>query len=374
MRIALVHPFAWPDVRRGGERYLDDLAWFLRRQGHDVDVVTGSAGPTLRRPTEHGSDLRLHHLPNLEIWRMNVKLREVDTFGARAFPTLLRQRYDIVHALMPTPSLAAGLAGQRVVLTLLGHPTEAVAHVRAAKRRALFAAVRNATTLTALSTRVAADVESVFGRSPVVLAPGLRDGRFAPAPRGAVPTIFFASAMVPEKGIDVLLKAFAIVAAQRADVRLMLSGPGDPKWAFDAAGADLAPYLDRVDNVGPGDPADLPGRYAAAHVTVLPSRNEAFGLALAESLASGTPVVGCAGGGADDIVTEEVGRIVEHGNVPALAAALVEVLELATTAGIADRCVARAQLWDWSTSIGPQHVAVYEETLTRRRWRRPDRP
>src|SRR5207253_2517602 len=28
LRVALVHPYSWPDVRRGGERYLADLAWY----------------------------------------------------------------------------------------------------------------------------------------------------------------------------------------------------------------------------------------------------------------------------------------------------------------------------------------------------------
>ena len=41
--------------------------------------------------------------------------------------------------------------------------------------------------------------------------------------------------MRPEKGVDVLLRAFGTVASQRRDVRLVLCGPGDPEWAFAAA-------------------------------------------------------------------------------------------------------------------------------------------
>ena len=43
VRIALLSPYVWPEVRRGGERYLDDLAWYFRGAGHDVDVITGTA-------------------------------------------------------------------------------------------------------------------------------------------------------------------------------------------------------------------------------------------------------------------------------------------------------------------------------------------
>ena len=46
LRIAVVHPFSWPEVRRGGERYLDDLVWYLTEAGHAVDVVTGTTSPS----------------------------------------------------------------------------------------------------------------------------------------------------------------------------------------------------------------------------------------------------------------------------------------------------------------------------------------
>src|SRR5439155_26035519 len=46
LRIAVVHPFSWPEVRRGGERYLDDLVWYLTEAGHAVDVITGTTSPS----------------------------------------------------------------------------------------------------------------------------------------------------------------------------------------------------------------------------------------------------------------------------------------------------------------------------------------
>ena len=46
MYVALVHPYSWPEVKRGGERYLADIAWYLGEAGHTVDVITGTSGPT----------------------------------------------------------------------------------------------------------------------------------------------------------------------------------------------------------------------------------------------------------------------------------------------------------------------------------------
>lgn len=359
MKIALVHPFAWPEVRRGGERYVDDLAWYLRGAGHVVDVIAGTRQGASHTKGGTGDDIRLRHLPGLR--RGGVAITDVETFGARALPRLLRRRYDIVHAFVPAAALAARLAGQRTVFTLLGHPTADLLAAKPAQARLLAAVLRHSSAVTALSGPVAGDVARLLGRRPVVIPPGVRMEGFAPTARAAVPTILFASAMRPEKGLDVLLRAFAAVAAETPTARLVLCGPGDPGWAFDAVGASFEPYRDRVDVVGAGAPGELPARFAAAHVTALPSRNEAFGLVLAESLASGTPVVGCRGGGADDIVTDGVGAIVAHGDPDALAAGLQEALGLAADAATASRCVARARAWDWRETIGPHHETLYRD-------------
>lgn len=360
MKIAIVHPFAWPEVRRGGERYLDDLAWYLRGAGHEVDVIAGTENRPGVQSVTGGRDVRLNQLPDLTMHKAHVKVRAPESFGVRAFPTIARRRYDVVHALMPTSALAALAVRQKTVMTLLGYPSNELFTNHPAKKRLFLATMKTAHAVTALSDQVADEVRDTWGKRPIVVPPGVRTGDYAPAPRSETPTILFASAMRPEKGVDVLLKAFAIVAARRADVRLVLSGPGDTAWAYESAGPSVDPYRDRIDEVGVGDPADLPARYASAHVTVLPSRQEAFGLVLAESLASGTPIVGCRNGGADTIVSPEIGRIVDHGDAEGLARAIEETLDLSTTHDIAAECVARAKLWDWTDVVGPQHVALYE--------------
>ena len=98
LRIALVHPYAWPDVRRGGERYLDDLAWYLSEVGHDVDVITGTEGASSVSEGRVSSRRRHHVLPGA-LRRRGVS--PVDTFGLIALPSLVRRRYDVVHALTP---------------------------------------------------------------------------------------------------------------------------------------------------------------------------------------------------------------------------------------------------------------------------------
>ncbi|HEU5034214.1 MAG TPA: hypothetical protein VFT62_05570, partial [Mycobacteriales bacterium] len=84
MRIALLHPYSWPHVRRGGERYLHDLAWFLTRHGADVDVVVGGR-PGVEEVEGHRL-VRIRHLRRLAAGSVTP----VDTFGASAAAWLMR--------------------------------------------------------------------------------------------------------------------------------------------------------------------------------------------------------------------------------------------------------------------------------------------
>lgn len=363
LRIALVHPYSWPDVRRGGERYLADLAWYLRGRGHTVDVITGgtTAPP---EPTPSGARAtRLRHIPPGPLGRWGVTRDE--TFGARAFGVLVRRRYDVVHALTPTAALASVAARQRTVYTVLGNPSpDLLREQPPAPRAAIAAAVRRAHVTAALSRSAADGVAETFGRGASVLPPGVRLDQFAPSldPREGPPRLLFpAYAEDPNKGLGVLLRAFAGVRAEFPDARLLLGGPGDPAWALNELGPERDGVVAAIDRLGVGDLGDLPARYRTATVTTVPSRYEAFGLVLVESLASGTPgVCSSTHSGMAEIVDDPgVGAAVPFGDHGALAAALVAAIRLARDPQTPARCRARAERWDWMGAIGPQHEELY---------------
>ena len=67
--------------------------------------------------------------------------------------------------------------------------------------------------------------------------------------------------------------------------------------------------------------------YAACDIFALPSDQEGFGIVYLEAMAHGKPVVASRAGGAPEVVVDaETGLLVEHGNRPALAAALADLL------------------------------------------------
>ena len=101
--------------------------------------------------------------------------------------------------------------------------------------------------------------------------------------------VLFLGRIHEKKGVDLLLAAFAAVAAARPEVRLVMAGPdpGNLRERLCANGTDSA----QVVWTGMLEGALKWGALAAAEVFVLPSHQENFGIAVVEALACGTPVL-----------------------------------------------------------------------------------
>lgn len=358
-----MHPFRWPEVRRGAERYVDDLARYLAAHDHVVTVVTGTDGPDR---VEHGSDgvmttvLRTH----LRVRGMGrAGLGEVETFGLAALGPIRRSEADVVHAMTPSGALAARLSGRRTLFTILGHPDPDQMPAALIPRRLFLEALRAAATTTVLSDASRLALERLTGRRAVVLPPGVSLNRFTAAVPTAPqpPRILFSGSLADaRKRPDLAVEAFALVLERHPGARLAVSGAGDTEAVRALADRVGGKANEAVELLGPGRPEDVPQRYREATVTVLPAEHEAFGLVLVESLASGTPVVCTPSGGMPEIVTPEVGVVARSFTAQALADALEGAILLASDPSTAQRCVARARLWDWESAVGPAHVALYE--------------
>lgn len=126
----------------------------------------------------------------------------------------------------------------------------------------------------------------------------------------------------PEKGLDILLTAFA--ALPETNVRLVIVGDG-PLLSGLIHQAGLLGVREQVTFTGFA--ADVGRYYAAADLFVLSSLTEGTPMALLEAMAWGLPVVATAVGGVPDILQDNVnGCLVKAGNAEALAAAMAGVL------------------------------------------------
>jgi phosphatidylinositol alpha-mannosyltransferase len=296
--------------------------------------------------------LRHHHRRRLD----ERGFGPLDTFGLTVVPWLLRHRYDVVHAMVPAAAITAALVRQRVVYTALGHPAPLIQPHRRKDLRLFRRAVRSARVVTALSESAADAARDLTGTRPLAVPPGVRLEAFNPnlRPRRGVPTLLFAAAVNDHrKRLPVVLDAMPAVLDEIPEARLVISGPGAIPEQIDPT------VRDAIDLPGLGSLDDVAQRYRSATVTVLPSVNEAFGLVLVESLACGTPVVAARSGSLPEIVTPQTGRLAEPDDPGSLAAAITQVVELASDPATPPRCAEHARRWSWD-EVGPRHLAAYD--------------
>lgn len=188
----------------------------------------------------------------------------------------------------------------------------------------------------------------------------------------------FSGAVVKEKGLIHLARAFATLAAERDDVHLMVAGVGrlwggaliDPneKTEYEREIETIlqeASARGKVHSLGRVASSKMPTVYTACDVLVVPSTwREAFGLVAVEALASKRPVIASRTGGLIEIVNEEHGYLVEPEDEDGLLAAMRTLADdpaLRTRLGEHGRTYV-AEHFSWEQAAR-QLISIYQTIL-----------
>ena len=161
-----------------------------------------------------------------------------------------------------------------------------------------------------------------------VARPGTDRGEAAKGSSDGIVRLLAVGSVVPRKGYDVLIAALAPLGGSAVAVddcrRPHARRSGAAQLDADIASHGLA---DRIEVLG-ALPADrLAALYAEADLFVLASRFEGYGMAFAEALAHGLPVVGTTAGAIPDTVPPDAGVLVEPNDVKALTRTLRMLIE-----------------------------------------------
>lgn len=133
-------------------------------------------------------------------------------------------------------------------------------------------------------------------------------------------------ALVPVKGHEVLLKAFAQVFRGNHRVQLRIGGDGPLFGKLQALTRKLG-VQDQVKFLGRLNREQVLAEMQACDVFVLPSLYETFGVVLIEALSCGKPVIATACGGPEEIVTETNGILVPPGDEITLGRAMLQMVD-----------------------------------------------
>jgi glycosyltransferase involved in cell wall biosynthesis len=347
--------------------YIRYLSKALVRAGHSVDVISGEPYPELdprvrliKLPglnlfasPNHVTALRPRHLVSYTDFfewfsMLTGGFPEPYTFGRRLVRHFRRCRpcYDVIH---DNQSLCYGVATlQRMglpVITTVHHPITsdrdlALAAARNWKQRLLIRrwhsflrmqrrVIGRLRHLVTVSEQSRVDIARAFGvdESAISVVPnGVDLEIFKPLPgiaRTPFQLVTTASADIPLKGLDHLLRALVDVRTQYPGTRLLVVGrlkpDGESNRLLDRLGIRDAVRI--VSNIATDE---LVRHYAESAVAVVPSLYEGFGLPAAEAMATATPIVSTRGGALPEVVGD-AGLLVPCGDPRALAGAIVEL-------------------------------------------------
>jgi glycosyltransferase involved in cell wall biosynthesis len=261
------------------------------------------------------------------------------------------------------PDAALKLRSDHPLIALVHHPlalesglsTEQADTLRASERTALAAASRVVVTSAATARKLATDYAVPADRITVA-CPGSDPAPAAHGSRDGIVRLLCVGAVVPRKGFDVLIAAVATLT----DLPWQLTIAGDrsrnPKVAAQLDG-DIARFKlgSRIAVLGAVSPEHLAELYAGADLFALASRFEGYGMAYAEAVAHGLPVIGTTAGAIPDTVPAGAGVLVAPDDTDAFALALRGAIEnpdqrrrLATSARAA---AGRLPTWQDSAKI-----------------------
>ena len=284
---------------------------------------------------------------------------------------------DIIHAHCAYPDGRAAIeyglqTGRPVVITVHGSDIKILPKLKSQWRQLIVEALTRAAAVIAVSQELRREV----------LQLGVPADKVRCIPNGVDCQLFstigsrqsgkegwrllYVGRFVEAKGLRILLEALATVRSQGRDVSLTLIG-GHPTTGTAQPFLSQVNALNLSEHVSFEDAVpweELPSYMAAADLFVLPSFSEGLTTSLVEAMSCGLPVVATRCGGPEEVVNEEVGRLVAVGDAEDLAAGILAVLD---EYYCYDREAIRRQAeerYDYRR-VAARIYALYEEVLAR---------
>ncbi|MGP8072116.1 MAG: glycosyltransferase family 4 protein [Thermoplasmata archaeon] len=371
MRIVQVSPFFTPHTG-GVESHVRTLAHEFARQGHEVTVVTARYDRALPAQ-EMFEGYRILRTPTLGVV-LNTPIDPGTTRVIRGLDA------DIFHLHYPPPLTSyfasRGLVGRHVPVCLTYHCDLDLAGAAgrlvsgAYQRFFLPPTLRRVNGIIVHTRSYGITSGSLRGRELTVIPSVVDLDRFRPGlDTGPLRTtlrlegkrvIVFTGRLVPHKGVNVLLEALTELPS---DVVLLVIGAG-PRLSSLRGLARRLDVEDRVRFCTTVSDEELPHYLALADLFAFPSQNrlEGFGLAVAEAMAVGLPVVVADMPGVREVIEPGVeGLLVEPliaGDIAAKVLTILNDRALARQMGAAGR--RRAEARYGAATVTAQLITAYE--------------
>ncbi|MFZ4779140.1 MAG: glycosyltransferase family 4 protein, partial [Terrimicrobiaceae bacterium] len=305
------------------------VAWGDRGQ---VTVISGGSGEDALHPWEspqgNMKKARLIEIPPEEHGRFGTVWPRPEVWKTleQLNPSLV-----VIHEYSPFVILSgllwAKAAGKPCVVTSDVGPVQSLNLTRSQK--AIHSLVNSIVDGVLARTQDALD-QSLISRKSGLLAPHAIDTRFYNRQiieKKTPNRIIQVGSLIPRKGVDLLLRAFAEAKKVRPDLELVFVGSGDIQTALRMAGDLGVASAVTIRDFLP--PLDLVQEYAKSDVFVLASRFDSYGVVVHEAAAAGLPLVisKFAGASATLVVPGINGAQVDPHDTAQFSEAILEALD-----------------------------------------------
>jgi teichuronic acid biosynthesis glycosyltransferase TuaC len=285
----------------------------------------------------------------------------------RALARIRREfRFDLVHAHYAVPAgdaMRRAMPSAPLVVSVHGHDV----HGPDAGSETVQRTLRHARLVLANSRGTEHRCRSLGARNIRVVHLGTDVPPEAP-PRPDRPLLVTVGNLVPRKRHGDVIAALPALRRTHPDLRYVIVGDGPERDAL-ARAADALGVREMVEFMGALPPSEAVALARSATLFVLPSVDEAFGVAYIEAMAAGVPAIGCLGeDGPEELAASGGGIVLVPPRDRAALAARIEALlsspaELASLGWTARATVTARFTWE---RCGAETVAAYESVLARR--------
>ena len=173
--------------------------------------------------------------------------------------------------------------------------------------------------------------------------------------------LLYVGRLSKEKGLDLILRAFVRIVAERPSVRLLLLGEGPYKRALESKARRLG-LSQRIIFGGVIPHEEVPDYFSAADLFVFSSLTDTQGLALLEAMTAGVPVVAVEAPGPVDVLSEGGGLLVPATEIDFSNAVLSLLADEVCRREMGKQAIRAAQRYSISTTTA-RMLEVYEKTI-----------
>ncbi|MBY9002753.1 MAG: glycosyltransferase family 4 protein [Candidatus Lokiarchaeota archaeon] len=293
LKICLISLTISPDSQDGAAKFISGIYNYLKKQGHDVKVITGKWNIELKDP-----DI------------IQVKLIRKSYFWLPQFMFKVRKimkssNFDIVHLNGPKALIPFLFSKQKKILSTIHDlgPIETKFSRIPIEKKLIKLLIKRASIITTCSDFVRHQIKQIFPKTNINKIFNLYsaiESKFVPYPSEAEilkrklglegPTLLYIGRIANYKGVPDIIKAFQIAKQQIKNLELVIGGT--PDFSMKKTYEDWIEKYPDIKFTGFVNADEIPIYYSMAEIFITYSfASEGFGLTPIEAIACGTPVI-----------------------------------------------------------------------------------